>query len=295
MASPQKENGFAPISKELLRAIARARLSPAERACVDCVIDATYGWDRGTAAIGHRDFCNYTGYSPSAIRLALRNLRGRFILEADHGRRPVHWRLQKDYERWVGNGQAIDRISANTSDRISANTSEPHYKKRKASTDLRSAGVAANAIVEVVMELGLNGIRPHDWARQHKSALQLVKEGITAERARELCGVMRQKFPWNRGETFDVFDLRRYSTKAIAALEGKRDAGPTRICGDKMLGCAGRFPEAQMIRGELAWWCPRCAKQYNVRGTGRTAPVVEPQPKGGDSSLGSIASSLLDR
>jgi len=99
MASPQIENGYLRLAHDLVQAIARAQLKPAESSCLLCIADNTYGWNRKTAPLALSFFCEWTGYSLSVVRRALRGLLDRNIITAKRGR-PVSYGVQKDYEKW---------------------------------------------------------------------------------------------------------------------------------------------------------------------------------------------------
>ncbi len=221
MASPQLEDGHVRVAHELYQAIARARLAGAPRACLDCIISKTYGWGKKEAPITHQQFMDWTGYAPTAVRESLALLRSRRIVKS-RNKRPVTWSMNKDYEQWLdgahsaisdGGGGAIP----NGLDSGGGATTEQETKE--ASTDSpngESAGQVANAIVEHVMQIGLGGERPTDWAKQHKAALRLVKLGVTAEKAEKACQGMRELFAF-LAAPFDCFDLERNWSKARAA------------------------------------------------------------------------------
>ncbi len=100
MASPQVENGYAPISQELLQALARARLKATTRAVVDCIVSMTYGWHRKTAPIALDFFVDWTGYPKITIRRSLRELFDRKMIKVWNGK-PASYAIQKDYDRWI--------------------------------------------------------------------------------------------------------------------------------------------------------------------------------------------------
>jgi phage replication O-like protein O len=107
MASPQVENGYAPISQELLQAIARARLRASTRAVLDCVVAQTYGWGRKVAPISLEFFVEWTSFSTSTVQRALRELYDRKIVLAQNNR-PVLYKVQKDYDQWL-TGQQVTK------------------------------------------------------------------------------------------------------------------------------------------------------------------------------------------
>lgn len=224
MASPQKEHGFAPIARELLKALARARFTPAERACIDCVIDATYGWQRRAAKISRQQFVEYTGYSQGHLLRTLRNLRSWKVLCSDTSSRPVRWMVNKDYERWMM------PLRVSPGDTLSVSSDEPPLQeKQEASTEPKgSAARTANAIVELVMNHGLNGERPPNWGKQHKAARRLVNVGVTLPNAERACQGMKLLFPWKNGDPWDVFTLERDYSRALAAQRKAEDANRRR-------------------------------------------------------------------
>ncbi len=111
MASPQLESGYARISHELLQAIARARLKPAPRAILDCIIAHTYGWKRKEAAISLDAFVAWTGYSQRTCRDAINSLaRCRMITWRNH-QKPRIFGVQKDYEKWKLPEHAANKVA----------------------------------------------------------------------------------------------------------------------------------------------------------------------------------------
>jgi phage replication O-like protein O len=102
MASPQLENGYVPISQELLQAITRTKLKPTTRATLDCILSMTYGWQRKSAPIALSFFVNWTGYSKAAVRRALEELFDRKMLRISKGR-PLIYTIQKDHDEWLSN------------------------------------------------------------------------------------------------------------------------------------------------------------------------------------------------
>lgn len=238
MASPQLEDGHVRVAHELYQAIARARLAGAPRACLDCIIAHTYGWGKKEAPISHHDFMEWTGYAIKSVRTSLTLLRARNIISSKNTR-PVQWSLNKDYEGWLdgstgvnsddptggqleswGGSTKMTPLRDNKDDPTGGQTIV--NKKQEASTELSknesSAGQTANAIVEHVMQIGLGGERPDDWAKQHKAALRLVKLGVTADQAREACQGMRELFEC-RDAPFDCYDLERKWSKARSAYK----------------------------------------------------------------------------
>lgn len=289
MASPQVEDGFAKVARELLKAIARARLSPAERACVDCVIDATYGWNRKWASISRQDFIEYTGYSYRQLKRALVRLRERDIIEAQTDARPIRYRVQKDYERWPPQGDNPDPP---------AGPSDAPPLQEATSTDLRSAGRVANAIVGVVTELGLDGVRPANWPKQHKAALRLVAQGETEESARLACLGLQKLFPYSGGMPFDVFDLERLWSKAAAI---QKDETPKRPCSK----CGLSFPETRLLYTADGFfrYCTKCSKtftdahrllRHDERRAGRGNPEKEKPEREGVLDRVSVPPELIN-
>lgn len=108
MASPQLENGFTRISNELLEALSRARLSPAQTACLLCVIRKTYGYGKKADKIPLSQFCRATGLKKQNASRALKALCARkIIVISGDDRKAKTYRINKDYEQWKLSSVAI--------------------------------------------------------------------------------------------------------------------------------------------------------------------------------------------
>jgi len=101
------EKGHVRIANELVTHIAKAHLSGPERACLDCIIYQTYGWNRKMAPIAGTFFVDFTGYSRKTCYNAVQILFKRNIILRNSKKRPLLYGVQKDYEKWVELSQQV--------------------------------------------------------------------------------------------------------------------------------------------------------------------------------------------
>jgi phage replication O-like protein O len=138
MASPQKENGFAPIANELLVAFSRMPLSTNEWRVLMVVLRKTYGWkDRKTNQQKKEDvittsqISQISGIGRSHAHEALSSLVDRRIVfrKKINARRFIYG-LQKDYHLWSpdrpkprklspGDGTTLSPGGGTTSEKLS--------------------------------------------------------------------------------------------------------------------------------------------------------------------------------
>lgn len=97
MANPQKEDGYVPISNELLEAIVKSHLLGAEYQVVFFVIRKTYGYNKKIDYISLTQFEIGTELSRPTIIKSLKNLIAKNILVSN---KPSHFSINKDYDKW---------------------------------------------------------------------------------------------------------------------------------------------------------------------------------------------------
>lgn len=102
MASPQVENGYTPISNELLEAILRTRLSAHESKSLFAVARETFGWSKKAKSLTTARIAHLIAVQPTKAARALRRLKARNILV--NGTDGLG--IQKDYERWRPAGRS---------------------------------------------------------------------------------------------------------------------------------------------------------------------------------------------
>jgi len=104
MASPQKENGFIPISTELVDQFCRYRFSGEEWLVLWAVIRKTYGWQRKEDNISLSQLEALTGLpKPNIIRARSKLLSKKIIVISfdNKDNKPVaKYCIQKDYDKW---------------------------------------------------------------------------------------------------------------------------------------------------------------------------------------------------
>ena len=100
MASPQKENGFTPISNEIMEALARTRISGESRQVLDVIIRKTYGFHKSEDRIALSQLCLGTGLKKNTVCRAINKLEEMKLItkkETDAGN---IFKFQKDFDTW---------------------------------------------------------------------------------------------------------------------------------------------------------------------------------------------------
>jgi phage replication O-like protein O len=100
--SPQKENGYTPIANEIMEALMRVNLSPAETRVLWFLFRKTYGWNKKSDRIPLSQFSQATGIERRNVHRALKKLSSKqmiAIVQTDD-RMAATYRFQKDYSRW---------------------------------------------------------------------------------------------------------------------------------------------------------------------------------------------------
>lgn len=98
MANPQKENGFTPISNEILENIIKLNLNSSELRILLTVIRKTYGWNKKEDKIPLTQFQEYTGLSRPTVVESLKRLVKYALLFKS---KDCVYSVQKDWEKWV--------------------------------------------------------------------------------------------------------------------------------------------------------------------------------------------------
>jgi phage replication O-like protein O len=96
MASPQKENGYTPISNELFEAFYYCKLTEYERICVMHIWRKTYGWSKLEDWIANSQFSEETGIPKPHVTRTLKALREKNIVTSSGNKT----RVEKDYSKW---------------------------------------------------------------------------------------------------------------------------------------------------------------------------------------------------
>ncbi len=101
----------------------------------------------------------------------------------------------------------------------------------------RKAPTPAHELVNHVITVGLNGRRPDGYAKQAKHANTLLKH----HSLQDLLAVVEAlpgEFPYNQGETSDVFDVGKRADRVLAKLQPSSRTGPTTPVPDNYLSPA---------------------------------------------------------
>jgi len=103
MANPQKDNGYTPISHEIIEALARTRIPGEARQMLDVILRKTYGWGKKHDQISTSQFIKATGLSRLSIYKARKKLLGMNLITISKkgDSQILIYSLQKDYEKWI--------------------------------------------------------------------------------------------------------------------------------------------------------------------------------------------------
>jgi len=103
MANPQKENGFTPISNEVLEALCLFRIPGEVRQVVDVVIRKTYGFNKKFDYISHSQIIERTGLKKQNEGRALKKaIEHKLVIRNDD-----KLGFNKHYDQWIPFVQVI--------------------------------------------------------------------------------------------------------------------------------------------------------------------------------------------
>lgn len=103
MASPQKDNGFAPIANEILEALAKKRIpfSDHEWKILMFLFRKTYGWKKLNDIISLSQFAEGTGTQRTHTNRALQKLIKKNVVTQSGHTKEKKYTFQKDYSKWA--------------------------------------------------------------------------------------------------------------------------------------------------------------------------------------------------
>lgn len=117
MATPQVEDGHSMIANELLEAIIKTHLSPAEHSVFWAIVRKTYGWHKKTDRISFSQFEELTGMNRRHIAPALHRLLARNIIIRQGEKYNLEYGIQKDYELWQSLPKSVTKIITENSNK----------------------------------------------------------------------------------------------------------------------------------------------------------------------------------
>ena len=100
MANPQIEDGHVDIANELVDALAKTYLSPAESKVIWTILRKTYGWHKKTDRISYSQFEEATGMNRWHLGAAVKRLIARNIISVSGPGYSLEYGIQKNYELW---------------------------------------------------------------------------------------------------------------------------------------------------------------------------------------------------
>lgn len=106
MASPQKENGFAPLANEILEALSRVKMSGTEWQYLMCLFRKTYGFQKKEDWITNSQVVEITGLKKERVSEAKSRLLERKIVTEKRNKIS----FQKDYDLWVELRKSVTKV-----------------------------------------------------------------------------------------------------------------------------------------------------------------------------------------
>jgi phage replication O-like protein O len=116
MASPQVENGYTRIANELLEALACADLNGTQFRLMLTLIRETYGRRQLAVKLSYTRLASMVKQPRTVIGRNLHDLITRGFITQQGDGDMSEWKVQKDYERWLGSDQMVTRHQSVTSD-----------------------------------------------------------------------------------------------------------------------------------------------------------------------------------
>lgn len=144
MASPQKENGYTPISNELLEALIRYKYPPNTgslplKICL-FIIRKTYGYRKKMDIISLSQFQKATNEKSrtNLVYWVKYLVQANVLVRIEKSKTHIEYGFNKNYEQWLDPVQAIELVQARlyTGTTASTKTSTSHrtYKRKKENT-----------------------------------------------------------------------------------------------------------------------------------------------------------------
>ena len=111
MANPQLEDGRTEIANEIVEALAKTYLSPAESKILWAVFRKTYGWHKKTDHISYSQFQEMTGLDKRHIGAPLQRLIDRKIIFSTNAgeRKTSEYGIQKNWELWQLSPESVTK------------------------------------------------------------------------------------------------------------------------------------------------------------------------------------------
>jgi phage replication O-like protein O len=176
MANPQKENGFTPISNEILDNLVKLRIPPSEKDLCMFVLRKTYGFHKKTDRISLTQFELATLLSRPTVVKSLKNLITRNILV----KAGLLFSFNKNYDSWVVNaGLLVKSCNLYGKRGLTKNGKRGlTYKRKKIMTkeipELRSENVVS--IIKSFENINPATKRMYGNTNQRKACLDLIED-----------------------------------------------------------------------------------------------------------------------
>ena len=184
---------------------------------------ADWGQDDGSGVFPSvRRVAWKTGYSERQIKRIMAELRkiGALVVVKRHRDQPTEYRIdltavaEKPPFKYTSSDKLTpppDGPGYNTGsgpgDTTGSGPGDTQTTKKSSDSckaDTNGLGVpTANRLVEMVMEHGLNGARPPDWAKQSRAAARLVEHFQSEDQMEEHVRAMRSLYAFSDGQPFD--------------------------------------------------------------------------------------------
>lgn len=130
MASPQKENGFTPISNELLEAVYRTSFTSTELKMIIFIMRFTYGYSRKENQLSLSFISNGIGVSKRYTSEAIKKLIADNVIKVVKEHTDTQSRIiqiNKNYDKWMNRTTVIQMNHSSTVEAEDNTTDEPQF------------------------------------------------------------------------------------------------------------------------------------------------------------------------
>lgn len=163
MVNPQKENGFTPISNEILDELVKLRIPASEKDVLFFVVRKTYGYQKKEDKIPLSQFEKGTGLSRVTVVKALKNLVSRNILikkELVKSGIPLY-SLNKHHDLWVVNPTILVKSENVFGKPHYTESGKPHYTLKRKKEKTKETPESKNQSTEIpTLIKAFEGVNP---------------------------------------------------------------------------------------------------------------------------------------
>jgi len=179
MASPQKENGFTPISNEILEQVVKTPLLGAEYQVLFFVLRKTYGYQKKEDIISLSQFQKGTNLSRPTVVKAIKNLVvRRMLVKVSLPDTKISFRFNKDYDTWVVNTSKLVKGKWLASKHVLTETSKDvltHKRKKERTKESTAQSAEVSEVINLFKEVNPSYQRLFGMPPQRLAVERLLK------------------------------------------------------------------------------------------------------------------------